>query len=644
MFRRFRDPALRIAAVYFTVALLAVVVADLLVHRVTPSHEVEDLVGVFKGVGFVVVTTALLYVGIRQALRSMTEARETAEANEDRFRALVSSIDDLVFMTDREQRFTELVGPATTPTHRERFLGRTAIEIFGSEVGRAYLRLGERVLRGESMYIDWFRETMPIAFPVRGEVTSMRIALAPLRDAGGEIAGIIGVGRDTSLLHDLERERAQAESHISFLVNYDPLTGLPNRSLLESRLTEAIAVADRDSRPVAVYMLNIDGFKDINDSLGYEVGDELLRAVATRLRTLLGPRDSLARASGDEFVIVTNARRSREEIEAYAEEILGAFSTSLHGAGQDIYLTASMGIALYPQDGANPDLLLRAADTAMYEAKAQRGASYSFFHGGLAEAARERLALANDLRRALEQGELSVAYQPIVDARSGHVLAFEALARWHSPTRGIVPPSTFIPIAERSGLADDVGRFVRIEGYRWLRRCQAAGFEELQLEVNVSPYHFRRGTIARLLEEVRETGIDPRHVVLELTENALVEARGPVERMLGELREHGFGLAVDDFGTGYSSLTYLARLPVTVLKVAQEFVRGYEQEGHRVVIETAVEFGRRLGYQTIAEGVEQEREAEYLRGVGVDAFQGFLYGRPATGDEAFEWLQGHRSG
>lgn len=640
---RLRHPAWRIPLLYLLVALPWVFLTDLLVRTVTPSVEVENIIASIKGIGFVLITTALLYFGIRASLGEIVAARERAEDNEARFRALVGSLDDLVLMTDLDQHFTEFVGPATTPEDSARFIGKTAVEIFGPDVGASYQELGQRAMAGETVYLDWFRETAPMSFPVSGSVTSMRIALAPLRDADGSITGVVGIGRDTSRLHDLEREREQAQGHVSFLVNYDPLTGLPNRTLLASRLAEAIAIAGRDGDGVAVYILNVDDFKDVNDSLGYEVGDELLRSIAQRLRDLVDREDTLARLPGDEFAIVRRAEDAESAAEAFARAILRGFETPIQAAGQEIYLSAAVGFALYPVDGESPDLLLRAADTAMYDAKSARDTGYARFHAGMADESRERLALANDLRRALELRELSVAYQPIVDARSGQVTAFEALARWHSPGRGDVSPAVFIPVAERVGLIDDIGRVVRLEAYEWLLRCHAGGYTDVQIEVNVSPYHFRRGSVARLVEEAQMAGIDPRHVVLEITESALVDVRGSVEHLIAELRSHGFGLAVDDFGTGYSSLTYLARLPVTVLKIAQEFIRGSETQGNRVVIETAISIAHRLGYQTIAEGVEREVEAQFLLEAGVDCYQGFLFGRPVPPDEALAFLQENRA-
>lgn len=642
MRQRLRYPAIRIPLMYLAVALPWVLLTDLLVRWASPSVDVENVFASIKGTGFVVATTLLLFVLIRRAMRSVEKARDLAVASESRFRSLIASFDDLVFTTDTDQRITDLIVARGADEDRAHALGRTAIELFGTDAGGPLMEMGARALAGETVVLDWFAETAPPIFPMSEDITSLRLVLGPLRSPDGTIVGTIGVGRDTSRERDLERQHEQFESRISFLQNYDTLTGLPGRTLLESRLGEAIAVAERDHGHVGVFTLNLDDFKDINDSLGYEVGDEVLQAVARRLSALVGRQHTLARLSGDEFAIVRRGPQGRVATEEYAREVLRIFETPIAAAGQSIYVSASMGIASYPRDAATPADILRAADTAMFDAKDARS-GYAFFHTGLADDARDRLALANELRRALSEDEVNVAYQPIVDARDGRILAFEALARWTSPTRGVVPPSVFIPVAERAGIIDDLGHAVRLAAYRWLLDAHAAGFTDVQIEVNVSPYHFRGGSIDRLITEAELAGLDPKHIILELTESALIEVRGPMELMLTELRAHGFGLAVDDFGTGYSSLNYLARLPITVLKIAQEFVSGSQHEGNRVVIETAIEIARRLNFQTIAEGVERQTEADYLLSAGIDCFQGYRFGRPAPPNEALRILQESRA-
>ena len=637
-----RYPHIRISLIYLAVALPWVLFTDWLVRWAIPSVAVGDVIASTKGAGFVLVTAGLLSVFIRRAMRAVEAERDHSAASEARFRLLVASFDDIVFTTDMGLRMTEFIRAEGTPEERAQMIGKTAVEMLGPDAGVPMMEVGARALEGETVVIDWYAEIAPPLLPMSEGVTSLNLVVGPLKNEDGVVIGTIGVGRDTSRVRDLEREHEQFESRISFLQNYDTLTGLPGRPLLESRLGEAIAVASCDHGHVGVFTLNLDDFKDINDSLGYDVGDQVLQAVARRLSASVGRRDTLARLSGDEFAIVRAVPPDRAASEEYAREVLRIFEAPIPAAGQSIYVSAGLGIAIYPRDAATAAEILRAADTAMFDAKNARS-GYAFFHTGLADDARDRLALANELRTALVQDEITVAYQPIVDTRDGCILAFEALARWTSPTRGVVPPSTFIPVAERAGVIDDIGHIVRLSAYRWLMEAHAAGFPDIQIEVNVSPYHFRSGSIDRLITEAELVGLAPKHIVLELTESALIEVHDAMEMMLRELRTHGFGLAVDDFGTGYSSLNYLARLPITVLKIAQEFVQGSQDEGSRVVIETAIEIAHRLGFQTIAEGVEEQGQADYLMSVGIDGFQGYLFARPVSPEEALRMLQESRA-
>ena len=349
MRERLRYPAFRIPLVYLVVALPWVLLTDLLVRWASPSVEVENVLASIKGAGFVLTTSALLTVLIGRALRRVEEARDRALASEARFRALIASFDDVVFTTDADQRITDMIVARGSEQDLARAIGRTAVELFGEDAGLPPMELGERALAGESVVLDWFAETAPPIFPVSEDVTSLRFILGPLRNPDGAVIGTIGVGRDTSRVHDLERQHKQFESRISFLQSYDSLTGLPGRTLLESRLAEAIAVADRDHGDVGVFTLNLDDFKDINDSLGYEVGDQVLQAVARRLATVVDQQHTLARLSGDEFAIVRPVPADRDAVEEYVHEVLSVFETPIAAAGQNIYVSSGLGIAIYPR-------------------------------------------------------------------------------------------------------------------------------------------------------------------------------------------------------------------------------------------------------------------------------------------------------
>lgn len=618
----------------------------MLVRTLSPSPDIEALLSSLKGAGFVVVTTFVLYAALRRWVDSLMGARRVAEESEARLASFVATVDDVVFVTDAEQRFVDVMGPATTPEDRWRFIGKRAPEIFGAEVGRTFVELGERAIAGELVELDWSAATMPPLFPVGSVVTSLHLTLTATRAADGTVTGLVGVGRDTSPLREVEAARDRAERHIAYLTDNDPLTGLASRALMERRLSEAIPRTQHEGRAVALHLLNLDHFRDVNGSLGYDAGDELLRAVAARLAQHEGTQDTLSRLSADNFVLAQVGITSHEEARARAEALVRSFDESFAVGGHELRCSASVGVALFPDNALTALGLLRAADAAMHSAKSGRRDKWVCYEPEMSAEVSQRLQLANELRAAVEQDAIDVAYQPIVRAGDGRVIAYEALARWQSPTAGQVPPAVFIPVAERVGLIDDLGRCVRLKAYAWLARAHAEGYTDLQVEVNVSPRHFLRGSISRLVEEAEIAGIEPRHIVLEITESALIDVDGPEVDLMHELTRHGFQIAVDDFGTGYSSLAYLARLPISVVKVAQEFIgrsaSDPDAKVNRVVVETAIQMSHRLGYQTIAEGVEDADVVEYLESAGMDAYQGYFFGRPVTPELALEYL--HRTG
>lgn len=638
-----RSAATRIALLYLAIALPWVLGTDVLVRMIAPSPGIEAQLNSFKGAGFVIVTTLVLYAGLRRWTDSLTRARHTAEESEARLASFVATMDDVVFVTDADQRFVEVMGPATTGRDRARFLGKRAPEIFGDEVGRTFIELGDRAMAGELVELDWSADTMPPLFPVDSAVTSLHLTLTATRAADGSVTGLVGVGRDTSPLREVEAARDKAERRITYLTDNDPLTGLASRMIMEQRLSEAIARAREEGRAVALHLVNLDHFRDVNDSLGYDAGDALLRAVARRLAQYEQADDTLSRLSADDFVLAQVGIASHDEARIRAEVLVRSFDQPFAVQGHELRCSASVGVALFPDNALTPSDLLRAADAAMYAAKSRRRTEWVCYEPEMNAEVSQRLQLANELRVAVEQDEIDVAYQPIVRAGDARPISFEALARWQSPTLGTISPAVFIPVAERVGLIDDLGRCVRLKAYAWLARAHAEGYADLQVEVNVSPRHFLRGNVARLVEEAEVAGIDPKFVVLEITESGLVDVGGSDVDLMHELTRHGFQIAVDDFGTGYSSLAYLGRLPISVVKVAQEFiggsVSGPEATANRVVVETTIQMSRRLGYQTVAEGVEDAEVARYLESVGIDAHQGYHFGRPVPADEAIAYLR-----
>jgi diguanylate cyclase (GGDEF)-like protein len=427
----------------------------------------------------------------------------------------------------------------------------------------------------------------------------------------------------------------QNEAHIQYLAHYDTLTGLPNRVLWMQRAQAALFAAQRHEFDVlAVLFIDLDQFKNVNDSLGHGVGDQLLAEVARRLRNCLRGDDVLARQGGDEFVLLLPRLARPEDAAEVARKLLAALTPPVEIGAHELSVSASIGIALYPEDGTDAETLLKHADVAMYGAKAAGRANFQFFVPEMNARAFQRMVLENALRRALERHELVLHYQPQVRARDGRIIGCEALVRWQHPEMGLVPPAHFIPIAEDSGLIVPLGNWVLGEACRQMVRWAD---HPLIMAVNISALQFRKAdfvdTVARILTE---TGADPQRLELEITESALMQPSEELFARLDSLRRLGITLALDDFGTGYSSLSYLKRMPISRLKLDRSFVVELPNDSEDLAIATAtLSLACDLGMEVVAEGVENHRQADFLAGRGCHVLQGFLFGRPMPA-EAFD--------
>ena len=434
--------------------------------------------------------------------------------------------------------------------------------------------------------------------------------------------------RTNSQLEGEISERRQAQSKLNYLAYHDPLTGLANRRCFIERLEESLRENGRHSERLAVLFIDLDQFKQVNDSLGHGVGDELLVAVAARLSEHVRLIDMLARLGGDEFICLMEAVRSEDEVEMLAREILGAFEQPFKLGDHELFLTAAVGISLFPGDGDSVLDLMRNADTAMYRAKAQGRGNFHFYTPEMTRDAQVRIRMENLLRRALDHGELSVHLQPQVETQSGKLVGAEALVRWNSPELGQVMPMSFIPLAEDSGLIIGLGNWVLRETCRQFVQWRDSGFDLPQVSVNLSVKQLERPEFIDVLENILdETGMDPTCLKLELTES-VVMAVGDSFALLERLRDLGISLALDDFGTGYSSLSYLKMLPIQQLKIDGSFVEGIgRNSGDEAIIRTVMELARSMGFEVVAEGVETEAQAAFLAQLGCEQLQGHLHGR-----------------
>ncbi|HEX7249869.1 MAG TPA: EAL domain-containing protein [Burkholderiales bacterium] len=429
-------------------------------------------------------------------------------------------------------------------------------------------------------------------------------------------------------------ELRAANERAQHLADHDALTGLPNRRLLEDRLTQALALSYRNRKQTAVMFVDLDRFKTINDSLGHSVGDVLLKEVAVRLGKQLREVDTICRTGGDEFVVVLPEIKRSADAANVAQKIIENLSQPVRVDERELTVTPSIGIAVFPEDGRDAETLIRNADAAMYHAKESGRANYQFFTEQMNLSASRRLALENDLRRALARGELRVHYQPIVDAKSGKVSGHEALIRWQHPERGLLPPSEFIQVAEDTGLILKIGEWVLMEACRW---ATFIGVERnIPVSVNLSARQFNDPKLVQLVARaLKETGLPASLLTLEITESTAMQQTDVTLGTLRRLKELGVSIAIDDFGTGYSSFSYLKLFPVNSLKIDRSFISEVERDGdNRAIVAAIIALAQVLGLKVVAEGVETEAQKQFLRGFGCEQVQGYLTGKPVDADSA----------
>jgi len=451
--------------------------------------------------------------------------------------------------------------------------------------------------------------------------------------ARGRITSMAGddgnVAYYVAMFADITR-RKEFEEKLHFLANYDPMTGLLNRSALVERLQQAINHARILNRAVAVLFLDLDHFKQVNDSFGHAVGDDVLRAAAGRISMTLRVEDVVARFGGDEFVILLDRIGSRENVERVATKLLAAFQNELEISNHAFTVTPSIGISLFPEDGTSSQELLEHADTAMYQAKKRRPSSYSFYEGAMSTIARDELKRENQLRRALDQQQLCLHYQPIVDSADGTVTGVEALLRWRNPESGFLMPGSFIRLAEERGLINEIGAWVLRQAAVDITNLNRRLRQRLYVSVNVSSIQVRdAGFLACVGRALAESGLNPQLLHLELTESLIMDASQQVLQVLHELRSQGIRLALDDFGTGYSSLSYLRRFPISDLKIDKSFVRDIPQDSEaESIVTTIIALGHAMNMGVTAEGVETLAQSRFLEHQGCLEQQGFYFAEP----------------
>lgn len=435
-------------------------------------------------------------------------------------------------------------------------------------------------------------------------------------------------------------ELKEAEARMRHIAQHDPLTGLPNRLALLMRLAQLLPEARRHGWRLAMMFIDLDRFKIINDTLGHQIGDELLREVARRLSSVVRETDFVARLGGDEFVVILPAIASPTDAALVAAKIINALASSIEADDHELHTSPSIGISLFPDDGPDGDTILKNADTAMYHAKAAGRNNYQFFAADMNKAATLRLDIERKLRQALSRQELSLCYQPQFDAHRNRPTGVEALIRWRHPVDGLIPPDQFIPVAEETGMIVEIGEWIMLNACREMKRWIDDGLAPLRIAVNVSARQLRRRDFCEAVAGVlADSGLAPELLELEITESSIMENPQEAIKILESLGRMGVSLAIDDFGTGYSSLAYLKLFPIDHLKIDRSFVRDIEHDlNDRAIAFGTIALAHSLGLNVIAEGVESDDQLELLRSNGCDEVQGYLFSKPLDSPAAFAFL------
>jgi diguanylate cyclase (GGDEF)-like protein len=429
------------------------------------------------------------------------------------------------------------------------------------------------------------------------------------------------------VFHDMTAAQTMTEK-MAHLAQYDSLTNLPNRTLLNDRINQAIALAERHNSQLALLFLDLDNFKYINDSLGHDIGDQLLQGVAQRLSECVRSSDTVSRLGGDEFVVLLSESHSAENAVHTAEKILSSLAGVYELAQQDLHITASIGISTYPNDAENAQDLIKNADTAMYQAKEEGRNNYQFFRSEMNVRAVERQMIEVHLRTAMDNGEFIIHYQPKIDLRSGRITSAEALIRWQHPTWGMIMPARFIPVAEACGLIVPLGRWMLLQACTQAKRWENCGYLLDSVAVNISAIEF----IDSVANVLATTGLHPNNLQLEITESVLMRDAQASASILQQLKALGVELAVDDFGTGYSSLSYLNQFPIDVLKIDRSFVQDI-RNSNGIIVSAVIAMGNSLKQRVIAKGIEEAEQLEFLRAHHCAEGQGFLFSHPVSAED-----------
>lgn len=628
--------ALQISIFYLIFGMLWIYFSDNAVELISSGNPHKlTLLQNYKGWFFIVFTTFFLFLlsyrflhkGFVEYTRRVSE-QKTAQlqlAKQDALlHTIVNSSPDAIFIKDLEGKYLlfntgagKLVGVSP-----ETVIGNTDALLFSPEAAKRIQEIDRSIMAGERVLNH--EECLTTA---NGIQKTFWVTKGPLFSENGKVFGMFGISRDITEQKIYETNILEAKERFDRLAHHDPLTNLPNRlSLIE---TLNIKTSSLDRHPFALFFLDLDGFKEVNDSYGHRFGDELLIRVTQLLQEIFPPDTFIVRTGGDEFVILLSCHQDKNEIDRIMHRLVDVLNLPLHIKERDVYITASIGIAMYPSDTDNAEELLRKADVAMYNAKNMGKNTYSFYESQFTEKALHRTTLSTQLKKAIHNNKLELYFQPQVDVHTGHIIGAEALLRW--PTvEGMISPNVFIPIAEESGLILEVGELVLEQGCRIAAKWSKEELLHGRIAINVSARQLIHIDFLTTLDRViQETHCNPSLIELEITESSILENPEKIILLLETLKTKGFHISIDDFGTGYSSLSYLKNLPIDKLKIDISFIRNVTHEPkNQTIVQTIIALAKGLNMEVLAEGVESKEELEFLRENGIDTIQGYYYHKP----------------
>jgi diguanylate cyclase (GGDEF)-like protein/PAS domain S-box-containing protein len=620
--------ALRIVMIYVLTGLFWIFFSDNILELLVSSQDEFTQYSIYKGGAFIGLTGFMLYLLVLSSLKKQLDVKTSLTVSEDRWKFALEGAGDGVWdwdmVTDkvfRSARWQEIYGYANNEIEETSSAGRALVH--PDDLEHQIEDTQDYLLGKKDLYISEFRI---LCKDGQWKWTLSR-GMVISRSADGKPLRMIGTHTDIT-------ERKHAESQLFELAHYDQITQLPNRVLFLDRFQQVLKQAQHNHQPITLMYLDLDRFKEVNDTLGHDMGDVLLKAVGDRLRKCVRANDTVARMGGDEFTLILNNVDQQGNAARIAQSILDQFSEPFYLGDEAVYISASIGISVYPTDGSEVEGLLKNADQAMYVAKQNGRNRYHYFTSGMQSQSLNRWNLSNDLRSAIAENQLKLHYQPIVNLATGEIHKAEALIRWQHPTRGLVSPADFIPIAEDTGMIIDIGDWVFAEAANQVKQWQVYQ-PNFQISVNRSPVQFKANAKQHLnwVKHLHALNLDGDSICIEITEGLLLDARDTVIQQLDEFSQAGIKIAIDDFGTGYSSLAYLRKFDIDYVKIDKSFTSNlFAGASDLALCEAIIVMAHKLGKKVIAEGIETPAQLDLLTAAGCDFGQGYLFSKAVPAD------------